>query len=112
MRLLFLSSEPAELRQTLKWLLRASIPCAVWRGDGIARYGVWVQNDEDFPKALRIRMLWAKPRPVAPWVHLLESAASVNVETQCAETPAPAGAQPEGGGAREKQPEAECCNAS
>jgi hypothetical protein len=72
-KLLFVSSDPEEIIRTVRYLLRAGVRCAVRRERWNSCYGVWVQNEEDFPRALRIYMDCAKPHPLPPWAEVLES---------------------------------------
>ena len=72
-KLLFVSSNPEEIINTIKYLLRAGVRCAVRRERWNSCYGVWVQNEADFPRALRIYLDCCKPLPLPPLSGVLES---------------------------------------
>ena len=74
-KLLFVSSDSDEIIRTVRYLLRAGVRCAVRKERWNSCYGVWVQNEEDFPRALRIYLDCAKPRKLPPWAEVLESLA-------------------------------------
>jgi len=80
MKLLFLSLDRREVTRTVTRLVLAGVRCAVCREAGDCSYGVWVQHEQDFPNALRIWMLHAKPRPLPPWAAVLQSVAPAGEE--------------------------------
>ena len=104
-KLLFVSTDTQEVTQTVKWLLRSGIRCEVRRERWNSCHGVWLQDERDFPKALRIWMLYSKPRPLPAWASVLESIAPESAPARSAEgrgstaeglakgDPGPAGAQ-------------------
>jgi hypothetical protein len=74
MKLLCASSDLGELQGLLKRLLRIGIPCAVCKDSNRSQLGVWIQQDEDFPLALKISVEREKPRPLPHWASLLDLA--------------------------------------
>jgi hypothetical protein len=54
MKLLCVSSDRSQLVWLLKRLLCCRIPCAVCKGETDAELSVWIQQDLDFPLALKI----------------------------------------------------------
>ena len=61
-KLLFISSNPREVTKTVSRLLQSRVRCEVRKERWNSCYGVWLQDQEDFPKALRIWRLSAKPK--------------------------------------------------
>jgi hypothetical protein len=72
-KLLFVSSDPEEITDTIKYLLRAGVQCAVRRERWNSCYGVWIQKEADFPRALRIYLDCCRPHPLPPWAGVMES---------------------------------------
>ncbi len=75
MKQLCSSSDLRELTELVKRLVSLAIPCAVCKDSGDSRLSVWVQQDRDFPLALKIFADRDKPRPLPPWACLLDSPA-------------------------------------
>lgn len=61
-KLLFISNNPREITWTVRRLLQSRLRCAVRKERWNSSYGVWLQDKADFPKALRIWRLPAKPK--------------------------------------------------
>jgi hypothetical protein len=74
MKLLCASSDLGELKGLVKRLVRIGIPCAVCKESIASQLSVWIQQDNDFPLALKMLVEQKKPRPLPPWVSLLELA--------------------------------------
>ncbi len=70
MKLLCLSSDLRELAELLERLLGVGIRCAVHEYSN-SQVGVWVQSDNDLPRALQIVVDRDMPRPLPPWASLL-----------------------------------------
>ena len=60
-----------ELTELLKRLLRVGIPCALCKDSGNSQLSVWIQQDTDFPLALKMFGERKAPRPVPPWACLM-----------------------------------------
>ncbi len=84
MKLLCLSAELRELTDLVKKLLRIGIRCAVYQEPGCPQSGVWIQEDADFPQALKILVDQKGPRPLPAWACLL------GVAQEAPQRPAPA----------------------
>jgi hypothetical protein len=74
MKLLCASSDLGELGRLVKRLVRIGIPCAVCKDSVNSQLSVWVQQDSDFPLALKIFVERDKPRPLPRWASLLDLA--------------------------------------
>ena len=72
MKLLCSSSDLRELEGLIKRLVCVGIRCAVSKDSGDSHHSVWVQQDSDFPLALRIFTNRSTPRPVPHWASLLD----------------------------------------
>jgi len=75
MKLLCSSSDLRELERLVKRLVHVGIPCAVCKDSVNSQLSVWVQQDNDFPLALKIFVDRDAPRPLPPWAELLDSPA-------------------------------------
>jgi hypothetical protein len=84
-RLLFASSDRAEMTRTVKSLLLAGVRCEVRKERRSSSYGVWLQEERDFPRALGIWKLYAKPRPLPPWASVLESVVPASARAESAD---------------------------
>jgi len=73
MKLLWSSSDLRELERLVKRLVHVCIPCAVCKDSVDSRLSVWVQQDHDFPLALKIFVDREAPRSVPPWAELLDA---------------------------------------
>ncbi len=72
MKLLICSADLHDLTQVVKRLVSASIPCAICKDPGGSHLSVWIQQDVDFPLALRVVMN-REGRPRAPhWARALD----------------------------------------
>ncbi len=80
MRVLCSSSDLSELTELVKRLLSLGIPCAVCKDGGNSQLTVWIQQDDDFPLALKIYVERKAPRPLPPWASLLDAPAPVAKE--------------------------------
>jgi hypothetical protein len=74
MKLLCASSDLGELKGLVKRLVRMGIPCAVCKDSISPQLSVWIQQDSNFPMALKIFVERDKPRPLPHWASLLDSA--------------------------------------
>ncbi len=81
MRLLCSSSDLRELTDLVKRLLRHRIPCGVCRDTVNCQLSVWVQQDSNFPQALKIFADRDRPRALPPWALLLGSPVPVAVDS-------------------------------
>jgi len=72
MKLLSASSDLGELKELVKRLLHIGIPCAVCRDALNSQWSVWIQQDNDFPLALKMFVERRTPRPVPAWAHLID----------------------------------------
>ena len=61
-KLLFVSADSAEVTRTVQRLLQAGIRCGVSRERWNSCHAVWLQDDKDFVRALRIWQLYARHR--------------------------------------------------
>ncbi len=83
MKQLCSSSDLRELTELVKRLVRVGIPCAVCKDGSNSHRSVWIQQDNDFPLALKIYAERDAPRPVPPWASLLgESLAAPEDSTE------------------------------
>jgi hypothetical protein len=106
MKLLRTSADPQELEGLVKRLICAGIPCAVCKDTPGADLSVWVQQDNDFPLALKIFVSHGAPRPVPRWAYLLDEPLFATEETAvpvAGERPGPA---PDGRKKPEQSPRA------
>ena len=74
MKLLCASSDLGELKGLVKRLVRIGIPCAVCKDSVDSQLSVWIQQDSDFPLALKMFVERDKPRPLPHWASLLDLA--------------------------------------
>jgi hypothetical protein len=74
MKLLCASSDLGELKGLVKRLVHIGIPCAVCKDSISSQLSVWIQQDSNFPMALKIFVERDKPRPLPPWASLLDLA--------------------------------------
>ena len=73
MKLLCSSPDLGELEGLLKRLVAVGIPCAVCKDSPNSQLSVWIQQDHDFPLALRIFSSRATPRRLPHWACALDS---------------------------------------
>ena len=90
MKLLCTSSDLGELEALVKRLVRIGIPCGVCKEPNSSRLSVWIQQDEDFPLALRIYANRPTPRRLPHWACLLDSAPAPIADAPAPPTPRPA----------------------
>jgi hypothetical protein len=81
MKLLCASSDLGELKELVKRLVRIGIPCAVCKDSIPSQLSVWIQQDNDFPLALKMFVERKKPRPLPPWASLLDVAVPATEES-------------------------------
>ena len=74
MKLLCASSDLGELKGLVKRLVRIGIPCAVCKDSIDSQLSVWIQQDSDFPLALKMFVERDNPRPLPHWASLLDLA--------------------------------------
>jgi len=72
MKQLCSSSDLRELTELVKRLVCLGIPCAVCKDGGNNLVSVWIQQDNDFPLALKMYVERKAPRPVPAWAYLIE----------------------------------------
>ena len=72
MKLLFSSADLGEVGQLVKRLVWSCIPCAVCRDPANACLSVWIQQDADYPLALRIFTQRKGPRPLPRWAWVFD----------------------------------------
>lgn len=94
MKLLCLSWEFGEVEGLVKRLVCVGIPCGVSKDSGNSQLGVWIQQDEDFPLALRIFANRPAPRRLPHWACVLHSPPAAIPESAVPATPAPASRAP------------------
>jgi hypothetical protein len=80
MKLLCASSDLGELKGLVKRLVRIGIPCAVCKDSISSQLSVWIQQDSDFPLALKMFVERDKPRPLPHWASLLDLAVPATEE--------------------------------
>jgi hypothetical protein len=90
MKLLCSSSDLRELKELVKRLVRIGIPCAVCKDSINSQLSVWIQQDNDFPLALKIFVSRDKPRALPPWASLLDSAVRATEDAAMTATKKPA----------------------
>jgi len=73
MKLLCASSDLQELTWLVKRLVHSGIPCGVCRDSSNSHLSVWIQQDGDFPLALRIFARRDRPRRLPHWAELLDA---------------------------------------
>lgn len=73
MKLLIHSSELKDLERAVKRLVCACIPCAVCKDAGSAHLSVWIQQDNDFPLALRVVMNGGTRPSLPHWARVFDS---------------------------------------
>jgi hypothetical protein len=73
MRLLISTTDLDDLERVVKRLVCAYIPCEVCKEPDSARLNVWVQQDVDFPLALRILVNRGVRSRLPHWARALES---------------------------------------
>lgn len=71
------SSDLRELEGLVKRLVCVGIPCGVGKDPSTSHLSVWIQQDSDFPLALRIFASRATPRRLPHWACVLDSPAPV-----------------------------------
>ena len=81
MKLLCESSDLGELKGLVKRLVRIGIPCAVCKDSIDSQLSVWIQQDRDFPLALKMFVERDKPRPLPHWASLLDLAVPATTES-------------------------------
>ena len=81
MKLLCASSDLGELKGLVKRLVRIGIPCAVCKDSVVSQLSVWIQQDSDFPLALKLFVERDKPRPLPQWASLLDLAVPASEES-------------------------------
>ena len=74
MKLLISSADLDDLERVVKRLVRACIPCAVCKDPVSSHLSVWIQQDIDFPLALRVVMNRDKRSGIPHWARVYESA--------------------------------------
>ncbi len=72
MKLLLSSYALEEVGCVVKRLVQARIPCGVCKDPINSYWSVWIQQDVDYPLALRIFTHHAEPRPLPPWACVLD----------------------------------------
>ncbi len=72
MKLLFSSFELEEIQRHVKRLVFASIRCSVCRNPGDSSLSVWINDDTDFPRALKIFMNRSTARPIPRWLRVYD----------------------------------------
>ena len=77
MKLLCSSSDLRELEGLVKRLVCVGIPCGVGKDSSTSQLSVWIQQDSDFPLALRIFASRTTPRRLPHWACVLDSPAPV-----------------------------------
>ena len=80
MRVLCTSSDIRELTGLVKRLVWVGIRCAVCKESIDSRLSVWIQQDSDFPVALKILVERDKPRPLPHWASALDLPVSATVD--------------------------------
>jgi hypothetical protein len=73
MKQLCSSSDLRELTELVQRLVVLGIPCAVCKDGGSSQVSVWIQQDHDFPLALKIYVERKAPQPVPPWAYLIDA---------------------------------------
>jgi hypothetical protein len=73
MKLLISSTDLEDLERVVKRLVWACIPCAVCKDPGGSHLSVWIQQDLDFPLALKLFLDRQKPRSLPRWACALGS---------------------------------------
>jgi hypothetical protein len=86
MKLLCASSDLGELKGLVKRLVRIGIPCAVCKDSIDSQLSVWIQQDRDFPLALKMFVERDKPRPLPHWASLLDLAVPATTESALSAT--------------------------
>jgi hypothetical protein len=74
MKLLISSADLAELERVVKQLVWAFIPCAVCKDPISSHLSVWIQQDIDFPLAVRVSVNRDAPRRLPHWARAFDSA--------------------------------------
>lgn len=67
MQLLASSTDFEDLALLIKRMVRAHIPSAVSKDPGNGQLGIWVQQDCDFPLALRVASTPPRQRRLPDW---------------------------------------------
>lgn len=78
MKLLISSTDLDDLQRVVKRLVSACIPCAVCKDPDSSHLSVWIQQDLDFPLALRVVMNREERARVPHWARALEPALPTN----------------------------------
>jgi len=74
MKLLISSTDFDDLERVVKQLVWACIPCAVCKDPISSHLSVWIQQDIDFPLALRVSMNRDAPRRLPHWARVFDCA--------------------------------------
>ena len=74
MKLLISSADLDDLERVVKRLIWACIPCAVCKDPRSSHLRVWIQQDSDFPLALRVVMNREGRSRLPHWARAFESA--------------------------------------
>ena len=74
MRLLISSTDLDDLARVVKQLVWARIPCAVCKDPISSHLNVWIQQDIDFPLALRVSVNREAPRRLPHWARVYDAA--------------------------------------
>lgn len=82
MKILISSTDLEDLEQVVKRLVCACIPCAVCKDPASSHLSVWVQQDADFPLALRVVMNRDKCSHLPHWARVYEFASPANTESR------------------------------
>jgi hypothetical protein len=78
MKLLITSTDLDDLQRVVKRLVCAGIPCAVYRDPGSPHLSVWIQQDLDFPLAVRVVMNREERARLPHWARALEPSLTTN----------------------------------
>lgn len=73
MKLLIYSSDLNDLERVVKRLVCACIPCAVCKDPVNSHLSVWIQQDPDFPLALRVVMNREGRARLPHWARVYDS---------------------------------------
>jgi hypothetical protein len=72
MKLLLSSPDLGDLARIVRKLVWSSIPCAVCKDQGPSPFSLWIQQDTDFPLALRLAAGRDKPRSLPHWARVFD----------------------------------------
>ncbi len=76
MKLLICPADLDDLEEVVKRLVCACIPCAICKDPANSHLSVWIQQDIDFPLALRVVMNREKRRQLPHWARVYEPTVS------------------------------------